>query len=683
MTQQGRTTGAIASLIWLAGVGVGQAQTHPSSADITVYPAADFASFNPQSALDIVLRTPGFVLADGEELRGFGAAGGNVLIDGARPSSKSGGIADALRRIPADQVARIELIRNANTSEAQGQTLVLNVVRLRGGASGTGFAEVERNPRGVLYPRAELTYSRSIGGWETSLKANAFWEEFPFETVRTNRDASGARTSTFVTVLPSTLTEAFLSADASRSIAGGRLNITGRLGRSEYYFDQPSDIYLTRAPSGPPDQTQMAQLDSLDWIGELGIDFTRPFAGWTWKSVGLLTLTDNESAQSDQRQGGDGRLLSRSEVQSSARPLEVVARTTLASPTSQRLRPEVGAEVAFNRLDSALAIRVDQGSGAVAIDIPSANVTIEELRAEAFANLSWLATPTLTLEAGLAVETSEIAVSGDAERSRRFTYLKPSAAVAWRVSPRLQLRAGLRRSMGQLDFSDFAASAELVDEQSQAGNPDLGPDQTTRYSVSADYRGTGDLALTLEAFIEDRSDVLEQVRLPSGAPGLANAGNAYYRGLKGSATLPLGRWLSGARFTAEGEVIDSEFDDPLTGQARDLTDIFTPTLNLAFRQDIRAGLWSWGIDWEARTRSIKYFINEVSIYDENANWSGFIETRTLGGLLTRLSLTDANPQRGLRVRTFFEQDRAGAITGTEERRTRKGTMVTLRISGTF
>lgn len=672
-----------AAILALSVPASAQDVTTLTGADTTIYPASDFADFNPQSALDIVERTPGFVLVEGDEVRGFGAAGGNVLIDGARPSSKSGGIADALRRIPAGQVERVELIRNANTSEAQGQTLVLNVVRVRGGVSGTWFLEAEHTSRDIIYPRGEVTYSRSIGGWQTSIKVNAFWEEFPFETRRFNRDASGRLLSTFNTSLPSTFTEAFVSSDASRPLAGGVVNVTGRFGRSEYYFDQPSEIFLGRLPAGAPDQVQLTQYDSLDWIGELGLDFTRPVAGWTWKTIGLVSVTDTEVEQSDRRERADGSRIGFSDVLSSARPLEIVGRTTIAAAGTRRLRPDFGGEIAYNRLESALAIRVDDGTGPVALDLPSANVMVEELRAEAFANLSWQATSTLSLESGFAVETSEITSTGDADQSQTFSFLKPSVAVAWRVTPRLQLRAGIRRTVGQLDFSDFAASAALDDEQTQAGNPDLGPDQTTRYSISADYRGIGDLAWTLEAFLEDRTDVLEQVLLPSGAPGLANAGDATYRGLKGSATLPLNRWLPGARLTAEGEYIESGFDDPLTGRTRDLTGIFTPVIDIQFRHDIPGGLWNWGLDWQSRGGSIDYFVDEVSTYDQNANWSGFVETSAFKGLRTRLSLTDINPQRGLRQRNFFDPDRSGTVIGTDERRTRKGTMITLRVSGTF
>ena len=148
----------IASALLLAGVMEARGQSAPAdSASRVVYVAADYAAFAPQTALDMVRRTPGFLLDQGDaDVRGFGAAGGNVLIDGARPVSK-GGVLDALSRIAARQVERIELIRNAGSAEAQGQSLVLNVVRKQATASGTWSVEIERNGNGKVYPRVEAS----------------------------------------------------------------------------------------------------------------------------------------------------------------------------------------------------------------------------------------------------------------------------------------------------------------------------------------------------------------------------------------------------------------------------------------------------------------------------------------------------------------------------------------------
>ncbi|MEO0365881.1 MAG: hypothetical protein AAF265_10345, partial [Pseudomonadota bacterium] len=55
--------------------------TPSDSESIQRYERAFFARFNPQTALDLVERLPGFTLDQGNEnLRGFGGAAGNVLI---------------------------------------------------------------------------------------------------------------------------------------------------------------------------------------------------------------------------------------------------------------------------------------------------------------------------------------------------------------------------------------------------------------------------------------------------------------------------------------------------------------------------------------------------------------------------------------------------------------------------
>jgi len=652
-------------------------------ADRTVYPAAHYTPFAPQTALDMVRRTPGFVLNEGDaDIRGFGAAAGNVLIDGARPTSKAG-VIDALGRIPASGVDRIEVMLNASTGEAQGQSTVINVVRLSGSRSGTWSAEAERNANGVIYPRVEVSHSREIGGWRASIKANAYWEEFPFRTLRVNRDAAGVLTGSTVTDLPSTLTEAYLSGDARRSVGGGVLNLTARFGRYNYYFDQPGETYFGRLPDGAPDQRQLNQLDVERWVFEAGGDYTRTLGDWSWKSVGLVNYRDGGQSQRELRETAAGGLVSRTVVESTARPLEIVGRTTFTAPAGRPWKPEVGGEVAYNRFDRTFALATDSGSGLVPVLIPAANVVVEELRGEAFANLTWTLSPRLTLEGGLAVEASEISVGGDADQSQTFTFVKPSIALAWRPTDRLQLRFGARRIVGQLDFNDFAATAELNDGTTAAGNPALGPDQTTRYSIAFDWRGVGDLAANLELFHEDRQDVLEQVLLSSGAPGVANAGDATYRGIKGSLTLPLDRLLPGARLTAEGEVLDSAFDDPVIGRERPLSNVYSPDIEAEFRHDPPGLPFAWGVTWQSFEAGTSYLVNETNREEIEDHFGGFVETTAFGGFKTRLAIRNADTRRKTRYREFFNPDRSGPLTRTEARFERSPTFVTLTISGSF
>jgi hypothetical protein len=60
----------------------------PSSGVLT-YQASYFADARPNTAMDMINRLPGFEFNDGSSTRGFAGSGGNVLIDGQRPTSKT------------------------------------------------------------------------------------------------------------------------------------------------------------------------------------------------------------------------------------------------------------------------------------------------------------------------------------------------------------------------------------------------------------------------------------------------------------------------------------------------------------------------------------------------------------------------------------------------------------------
>src|SRR3989344_5257579 len=96
---------------------------------VLVFTPAFFLAQQPNTALDMVNRVPGFDLDDGTGARGFEGAVGNVLIGNARPASKNDTGSNVLSRTPARQVERIELIRGgAPGIDMQGFSVVVNVI---------------------------------------------------------------------------------------------------------------------------------------------------------------------------------------------------------------------------------------------------------------------------------------------------------------------------------------------------------------------------------------------------------------------------------------------------------------------------------------------------------------------------------------------------------------------------
>ena len=129
-----------------------------------IYEAAYFTQYAPSTALDIVQRIPGFSLDSGDaDVRGFGGAAGNLVIDGARPSAKSDSLQTILSRIPASRVLRVEVgSGDLFSAEYSGRPRVANLVlRDDGGLSGTIEGRVMRHFRTLRYANEDA--SRPIG----------------------------------------------------------------------------------------------------------------------------------------------------------------------------------------------------------------------------------------------------------------------------------------------------------------------------------------------------------------------------------------------------------------------------------------------------------------------------------------------------------------------------------------
>ncbi len=655
----------------------------PSNTEI--YPRSFFNKFFPQTALELLQRVPGFGIQGGSDVRGFAGGAGNVLVDQERPTIKAGGLEDFLMRIPADAVERIEITRGAQRAgETAGQSIVANVVRKPDIIAGTWSAELERNSDGLVYPRGEVSITAPLGAWTTTTKLNAFWEQFPFTKFdRRTFDADGELVLFEKETLPSTLRDAFIATEAKRLLGGGSLTLNARFGNSRFYRETGRDGFIARLPNGAPDRRTDIRFDSEFWEGELSADWTKTVRDdWFVKVLGLGSFRDSEVSSLNTVEEPIGSPTSISRFEASRFPVELLTRGTYGK-LDGKLRPEVGVELAYNRLDSEIAFQFEDSGVITPIDLPASDVTIEEFRGEAFANLTWVASPKWTVEAGMAVETSDITIGGDAEGDGSFTFVKPSLAVTQKFSDQFQLRAAIRRSVGQLDFNDFAASANAEDDRLLGGNPKLGPDQTTRASLTADVRAKSGAALNIGAFHEWREDVLEQVILPSGAFGVANAGSAQVYGIEANASLPLTRFIPGGLLEADVTLRNSSFDDPLTGMTRNITELRDPLIKIDFRQDLTNLKVAWGVGYEAPYDIAFFFVDEIDAGSPSSGWTAFIETTRFFGVKSQLEVRNIGGRNLPRERLFFEPTRAGALTGSEFQDRQRGAFVKLTISDQF
>lgn len=650
------------------------------------YAAEFFDQFNPQTALDIVNQIPGFNLDAGEEIRGFGAGAGNVLIDGNRPTSKSGGLEDALLRIPASQVVRVELLRgSATTGEASGQSVVANIIRNQDSDTVRWEAELELAPGGYVNPIMEATYSTTIDDWDTSLKINGFRQKQPRDGVVERLSANKALLYSQTETRPATASDIFLSGDARKNFDGSVLQITSRLGWSKYRPQTTRDRFYGRLPDENPDNTFFSDYNSQFYEGELGADFSAPLKNnWTMKIIGLGTHQHWWYSDDTQTQEPVGTFASGSRVDFTRDTYEGILRTTFTKGGNANFRPEFGGEVTYNRLDGSIDIINTDASGVETTSfVPIADVTVQETRGEIFGNILWRPSARLTVESGITVEGSKIKVSRDATNDQSFIFFKPSFSLTYDVSDTVQFRFDARRSIGQLSFNDFVSTANVVDQRVTSGNPELQPDKTTRLSFQTNYLFSDAGTINLELFHEWKNDVLEYIVQPNGIQGIGNAGNARLWGYNAAVTIPVSFLLKGAQVKVVAEDRASNIFDPVIGRTRALTRITAPKLEVNFRHNLPEHAFAWGFGYIGSSTTNYFYVTEIDRTIAHSRWNAFMETSYFDGLRIRLEANQIGKFKENRERSLFDLSRATAPSGFEITNRDQGTLFSLIISGQF
>jgi len=652
-----------------------------------------FSDYAPQTAYEMVQYLPGFVLIEEDnDVRGFASGAGNVLIDGTRPTTKSGGIKEALERIPRTQVAYIEILRgNAGSSDTAGQSVVANVIRVKQSNAKQWKMGISSNGEGKLSPQGEFTISKQIGHWETAFKLDAIQEHGQRNAKIITSNIDEEQSKIHDEKRPTTLNEVFISSDAHTDINNHKIKINARAGWSQYL---PDTIRVGHLNDNTDNDTKnsffKSERDSQYYTGELGLDWLIPSNNnWQWRLLNLNNIrnwfvdatTRNDLPRGDFKSGS----LFRFDEKTS----ENILRTTVSRQGTvngnalfQLTRQEYGLELAYSKMQSWLKlwpVNAHHQKQEINRDTYS---KVSELRSESFINLTWKL-PILTLETRVAAEHSKISVSGDSHQSQSLFFIKPSLTLVYDKSENTQYRLNLKRTVGQLNFSDFAASADLVDDRSLAGNPTLKPDTAIYAGIAFDFRFSKKGAVGIELYHEWRSDVLEKIILPSGGQALGNAGNAKVKGLKVSANLPLDLVLDDALLTLEANFSQSKFNDPIIGLSRELTDQDNPLIQVDFRQDIIEHNFSWGLGYNFYQENEEYYVNEYIHSRTAGHWNAFIETTHFGEFKFRLVAKYLGDDQQQRNRSIFDGNRSNSLITQENSTRTENARVSLTVSRAF
>ena len=564
--------------------------------NVTPYEPAFFAEYRPVTALDMIGRIPGFQFDGGTSARGFAGTAGNVLIDGERPVTRSDSLATILSRIPASQVLRIEVIRGgAGGIDMQGKAMVANVIRTAdAGVSGSASAGLSFTDQGRWQPSLSIQGQRQRGG--RSMDGSLRWSGASLESNSVRQRFAPDGSLLLIGLEDSEIS--FQSAEATGvyegPLAGGRLRANALFSQNDSVFEGTETLIR---PGGQED----SRSDSLRRRGEAGLRWTRSLPrGMHLELVGFQSVTDNESLSAFDTPLFTARVIS---DQLSG---ETIGSGALKFAPLETGLGEIGletrSELAFNWVESATAYTFDDSP----LPLPGDDTRVEELRSESSITATWAARTDLNIQADLRYELSRIIATGSAgEGETSLQFLKPRLVATWTPAPRNTLTFRFERTVDQLSFGAFTASAAFSTGIYGRGNPDIRPAQTWLSSVRYERLFGTQGSFVAEYAHEDMDDILGSVvvvEVPTGggAPQsfniTRNVGGATRDKVSLAGRLPLDEWgLEGGLFSGQVFYRWSDTTDPVTFEGRRLSGEQASGWSASLSQNLVAQRISWSV----------------------------------------------------------------------------------------
>jgi len=636
----------------------------------TVYDAAFFAQYAPRTALDIARRVPGFNLDLGDtDVRGFAGAAGNVVINGARPSSKAESLETTLARIPASQVERVEVgPGDLFGADYSSKSQVLNIIlSAAAGIDGTVTVEARRLYTGRMFGDANASASIRRGASTINVSAGSGYnlnKEEGTDTLTAVPDGDllefRRKFNSYEDFFP------YISGSWALERANDKaIRVNARWSPGQ--FDLVQRNRVTPADGAPHDDSLIQDYDNT--VFELGGDITRPLGGGAIKLVGLATRRKvNNFDQYIQRNGliEDGAVQNGGFDQTQvAQRNETIGRLSWSRQDLAGFSFEIGAEGVLNTLDSNVELFVVNPDGSKRrIDLPIDSAVVKEKRGEAFVNLGRQINPSLRIDGGLRFEYSHLTVTGDAEADRKLKFLKPNLTLDWKPGGGWHTQLSVKRTVAQLDFFDFISVADLSSDRVNGGNADLQPQRAWEFRLTADRPILGDGLVKLDvghdiiSLLQDRVLICveEDGELECfDAPGNIGTGKRWFAQLTVDA--PLSRLWSGLRVRFNGLLQRTRVNDPISGEPRNFSDYFP---DWEWSVDVRrdSGPWSYGFVVSDRDRFTFFRTDEFDVnYNGGPYATAFVEYRPDPRWSITLDVDNALNTRGQRNRLIFDPNR--------------------------
>ncbi len=660
----------------------------PSSQSNTrrTFTPEDFERFAPRSALDMARQIPGFSIQSDDGARGLGQANTNVIVNGRRISGKSNGPVEALQRIPAEEVVRLELVDGASLDIGGLSGQVLNVVtNSTGGITGQFRYAPRFRSRGTPARFYEGSVSLAGGGekteWTLALENDS--NRRGNEGIEQVFDAAGALIDTRDEQSNFDVDRPSLSGSFTRIADNG--NVLNATGEVVGFFFRATETSERSGTISPIDRSRFFSNKEDEFNFEVGLDYQFGFGPGRLKLIGLHGYENSPTVSQTLTTFADDSPAEGSVFDRVADEFETIGR---AEYSLDGLGGNLlfAAEGARNILDITSMLEERDAAGILQpVELDGATARVDEDRAELSVTYSRPIASNLQFQSTLGGEYSRISQSGALGQTRTFYRPKGSISLDWKASDDLNISGRVERVVGQLNFFDFLSTVDLDQDRENVTNAELVPQQSWVYEIEATV-GLGALgSLNARAFYEDITDIVDQIPIADGGQAPGNIPSAEFYGVSSNLTLlSEGIGWRGTRIDVELDLADSSVLDPLLGTPRRLSRNTLTDFEFDIRHDFSGSVWAVGgaARWNEQAPQVR--LDEISLRSEEFGFfSAFVENKDVGGMTMRASVANFNNRRDRFDRTVFIDRSAGIVDFVEDRNRTFGTVYTLTIEGSF
>jgi outer membrane receptor protein involved in Fe transport len=712
-----------------AGAAAAAAPARPTpveAASVVVYDQTFFSRYNATTAEDLMRLIPGVgaILDQGEVeggVRGFGSEGAQILIDGERVTAKFNGVVGEMRRIRAAAVERIELIRGAQAGvNVQSQGVVVNVVLREGASTGgaltwevAGKANDERwiGLEGLatyagVWRGADYTIGFEHTLWSPPVFAAGFWSDrfrderwfFPDGTIQQIRPQDWTKDNPRYD-LTGTFSNTF---DDGSSL---RLNGLYRYFEVDEWFDQPFTRFAADGSVAQVAIDKQNRVIDYNSFFEIGGEHVRPIRGGD-ATIAFIVTREEAPETFDRFRLEGGAELELAQIARQTDLGEDILRAFYTRPLTARHSIEFGGEIVRNTLEQDLEAAFDRNGDGVVEDVfdqngdgvtdpefaPAALAEVQEDRWEAFVEHNWSATEALTLESSLTYESSEITTNDPIARGNEFAFWKPRADARYTLPDGAIMRLKVERTVSQLTFANFVPVYDVLDNEVDAGNPDLTPETAWVYELGYERRLPNDGGvLQGRVFYQDISDHIDKVIIRvdgNGRPvsAFGNLPSAERYGAEVEASVRLGALgLPGVLLTGRYLVQESETTDPFTGQSRPMRDTWDHELDFGVRHDVAGAGLSYGVNYsEFGDEAVLSDVFVRELYSVRPRIDAFVEKQLTDRLALRVEGWSLDQSRENRRRVLFaDSQTAGTVLRLESFEEVRDRRLIVKLRGSF